>query len=58
MSDDRDDDGIGYGKPPKSTRFQRHVRQSRGAERAPESATIVRKTVNDVVPVTENGRRR
>ena len=54
------DDGIGYGKPPKNTRFSKGTSGNpRGRRKGSRNlATIVKKTVNDVVPVTENGRRR
>ena len=60
MVDDRDDDGIGYGKPPKNTQFAKgRSGNPRGRRKGSRNlATIVKKTVNDVVPVTENGRRR
>ncbi len=60
MSDDPNDDDVGYGKPPARTRFTKGKSGNpKGRQKGSKNlATVVKKTVNDLVPVTENGRRR
>ncbi len=60
MSDDLKDDAIGYGKPPREAQFQKgQSGNPRGRRKGSRNlSSIVKKTVNDTVPVTENGRRR
>lgn len=60
MSSDSDRDKIGYRRPPEHTRFAKGKSGNPSGRRkgSKNLAAIVRATVNAVVPVTENGRRR
>ena len=60
MSDDSNSSGVGYGKPPRRTQFRKgQSGNPRGRRKGSKNlATVLTKTVNDMVPVTENGRRR
>jgi hypothetical protein len=61
MSDEGgDSDGVGYGKPPKRTRFKSgQSGNPKGRPRKSESfVSLVAKALEDRVTVTENGRRR
>src|SRR5712691_5095508 len=55
-----DDGPVGYGKPPQHTQFKKGVSGNpKGRRKGSKGfATIFRKSVNDAVPVMENGRRR
>jgi hypothetical protein len=54
-----DDGSVGYGKPPRHTQFKKGVSGNPKGRRKGSKGfvTIFRKSVNDAVPVTENGRR-
>lgn len=60
MSRKRDDDGIGYGRPPKHTRFHKgRSGNPKGRPRGSSSFKVLMKRIlAEKVPVTENGARK
>ena len=60
MLNDVDNDAAGYGKPPQNAQFKKgQSGNPKGRRKGSRNlASIIKKTVNDTVPVTENGRRR
>lgn len=60
MSDDRAEYTVGYGKPPRYTRFQKgRSGNSNGRPKGRKNlATLLTKAINEPVTVTENGQRK
>jgi len=57
--DDEDDEAVGYGKPPRSTRFQPgRSGNPRGRPMKSESKSIIAKALNQPVAVTVEGKRK
>ena len=60
MTDAHDDEPVGYGKPPKASRFQkgRSGNPSGRPKRIRTQLEVVRRELTQKVTVTENGRKR
>lgn len=58
--DDRDDYDVGYGKPPKHTRFRKGQSGNPAGKKRPREAPgqIWQRLLQETVTVTENGRKR
>jgi hypothetical protein len=60
MANDRDDDGVGYGRPPRRTRFKKgRSGNPHGRPKGSRNlATTLAKSIGERVVITQNGRRR
>ena len=60
MANDKDHDGVGYGRPPRRTRFKKgRSGNPRGRPKGSRNlATTLAKTIDEKVVITQNGRRR